>query len=87
MVSFDVVSFFTKIATGLAVEITKSRLEALDNLEEVTSWSVEDICKGLQICLNATNLNLSRKTLQTNFWFGSGLARFQCGCQPSHGRC
>ena len=38
MVSFDVVSLFTKIPTGLAVEIAKSRLEALDNLEEITSW-------------------------------------------------
>ena len=28
MVSFDVVSLFTKISTGLAVEIAKSRLEA-----------------------------------------------------------
>ena len=55
LVSFDVVSLFTKIPTGLALEIAKSRLEALDNLE-ITSWSVEDICKGIQICVNATNL-------------------------------
>ena len=34
MVSYDVVSFFTKIPTGLAVEIAKSRLEAVDNLEK-----------------------------------------------------
>ena len=61
MVSFDVVFLFTKIPTGLTVEIAKSRLEALDNLEEITSWSVEDICKGLQICLNATNLTFRGK--------------------------
>ena len=57
MKPFDVVSLFTKLPTGLAVEIAKSRLEALDNLEEIISCSVEDICKGLQICLNATNLS------------------------------
>ena len=60
MVSFDVVSLFTKIPTGLVVEIAKKRLETLDNLEEIASWPVEDICKGLQ-------LNISRDTLQTNF--------------------
>ena len=47
MVSFDVIALFHKIPSGLAVEIAKSRLEALDNLEEITSWAVEDICKGL----------------------------------------
>ena len=61
MVSFDVVSLFTKIPTGLAVKIVKSRMETLDNLEEITSWSVEDICKGLQTCLNTTNLTFRGK--------------------------
>ena len=65
MLSFEVVSLFTKIPIGLAVEIAKSRLEALDNLEEITSWSVTDICKGLQICLNATNLTFQGKIFGT----------------------
>ena len=39
MVSFDVVSLFTT-PTELAVEIAKSWLKVLDNLEEITSWSV-----------------------------------------------
>ena len=71
MVSFDV-SFSTKIPTGLAVEIAKSRLEALDNLEEITSWSVEDICKGLQICLNATNLTFRGKHCKQIFGSAMG---------------
>ena len=61
MVSFDVVSLFTVIPTGLAVKIAKSRLEALDNLEKITSWSVEDISKGLQISLNVSNLTFQGK--------------------------
>ena len=61
MVSFDVVSLSTKIQTELVVEIAKSRLEAMDNLEEITSWSVEDNYKGLQICLNATNVTFRGK--------------------------
>ena len=56
MVSFDVVSLFTKIPTGLAVEIAKSRLEVLNKLEEIPCWSGKDICKGLEICLSATDL-------------------------------
>ena len=73
MVSFDVVSQFTKILTGLAVKIAKTRLEALDNLEDITSWSVEEICKGLQICLNATNLTFRGKHYKQNFGTAMGL--------------
>ena len=87
MVSFDVVSLFTKIPIGLAVEIVKSRLEALVNLEEITSWSLEEICLGLQICLNATTLTCRGKHYIQNFWCSNGLARFRCGRQPGHGRC
>ena len=72
MVPFDIVSLFTKIPTGLAVEIAKSRLEGLDNLEEITSWTVEDICKGLQICLNATNLTFQGKRYKQIFSTAKG---------------
>ena len=48
MVSFGVIFLFTKISSELAVEIAKIRLEALDNLEEITSSSVEDICKAFK---------------------------------------
>ena len=61
MVSFDVVSLFTKIPSGLAVKIAKSWLEPLSSLEEITSWSVEEICKDLQISLNATDLTFRGK--------------------------
>ena len=72
MVSFDVAFLFTKIPTGLAVEIAKSRLEALDNLEKITSWSEEDTCKGLQICLNATNLTFRGKHYKQIFGTAMG---------------
>ena len=42
MVSFDVVSLFTKILVHLAMEII--------------NWSMEEICTGLRICLQATYL-------------------------------
>ena len=66
----DVLSLFTKIPTRLAVEITKSQL---DNLKEITSRSVEDICKGLQICLNATNLTFRGKEYKV---FGAVMGSF-----------
>ena len=50
----------------------KRRLEALDNLEEITSRSVEDICKGLQICLNATNLTFRGKHYKQIFGTAMG---------------
>ena len=37
--------------------------------------------------LKCYQLNLSRKTLQTNFWHGNGLPRFRNDRQPNHGRC
>ena len=72
MVSFDVVSLSTKIPTGLAVKVAKSQLEALDNSEEITSWSLEDICKGLQICLKAINLAFSGKHYKQIFSTATG---------------
>ena len=37
--------------------------------------------------LKCYQLNLSRKTLQTNFWHGNGLPRFYCDRQPNHRKC
>ena len=48
--SFDVVSLFTKIPVDLAMEIAiKKRLESYpsEDLQEITNWSVEEICTGL----------------------------------------
>ena len=63
MVSFDVVSLFTKILVDLAMEIAKKRLESCpsENLQEITNWSVEEICAGLKICLQATYLKFRYK--------------------------
>ena len=63
MVSFDVVSLFTKIPVDLATKKTKKRLESYpsEDLLEITNWSVEEICKGLRICLQATNLKFCYK--------------------------
>ena len=54
LVSFDMISLFTKIPVDLAIKVAQERLHKLQNLNELTKWSVNDICNGLQICLEAT---------------------------------
>ena len=63
MVSFDVVSLFTKIPVDLAMEIAKKQLESYSraDLQEITNWSVKEICTGLRICLQVTYLKLRNK--------------------------
>ena len=63
MVSFDVVSLFTKIPVDLSMEIAKKRLESYRNedLQEITNWSVEEICTALRICLQLTYLKFRNR--------------------------
>ena len=52
MVSFDVISLFTRIPIKLAVEIVKCRLENDDNLCGKTKLSVDEIVELMQFCLD-----------------------------------
>ena len=63
MVSFDVVFLFTKISVEVAMEITRKRLESYpsENLQEITNWSVEEICTGLRICMQAAFFQFRNK--------------------------
>ena len=54
LVSFDVVSLFTKIPTGLATRVACQRLKDDASLPERTSLSVDEIISLLELCLNAT---------------------------------
>jgi len=72
MVSFDVVSLFTKIPVDLAVQVARQRLERWDGLKDFTHWTVEDICKGLQMCLEATHLTFRGKHFKQIFGTAMG---------------
>ena len=72
MVSFDVVSLFTLIPVNLALQIAEDRLNVCQNLEEITNWSVNDVCAGLRICLQATYLHFRGKYLQQIFGTAMG---------------
>ena len=55
IVSFDVISLFTKVPTRLAVKTARQRLEADESLKDRTSLTVDEIIHLLQFCLDATS--------------------------------
>ena len=61
LMSFDVVSLFTCIPTGLAVQVAHQRLESDLSLPERTDMSVDDIVGPLSLCLDATFLSFRGK--------------------------
>ena len=72
LVSFDVISLFSKIPVDLAIKVAQKRLYKLQNLSELTKWSVNDICIGLQICLKATYLTFRKINFKQIFGIAMG---------------
>ena len=66
------VSLFTKIPVDLAIKVAQERLHKLQNLNERTQWSVNDICNGLQICLEATYLTFQKHFFKQSFGTAMG---------------
>ena len=54
MVSFDVVSLFTRVSVNEAIEVVSSRLAEDNSLEERTTLSPESICQLARLCLQST---------------------------------
>ena len=54
LVSFDVVSLFTRIPTSLAIQVARQRLHDDTSLPERTSLTPKEIVSLLELCLNAT---------------------------------
>ena len=61
LVSFDVVSLFTRVPTSRAIQVTRDRLMNDPSLPDRTSLTVDDICSLLQLCLEATYLAFEGK--------------------------
>ena len=61
LVSFDVVSLFTRVPTSQAIQVTRDHLMNDPSLPDRTSLTVDDICSRLQLCLEATYLAFEGK--------------------------
>ena len=61
LVSFDVVSLFTRVPTSRAIQVTRDHLMNDPSLPDRTSLTVDDICSRLQLCLEATYLAFEGK--------------------------
>ena len=73
LVSFDVVSLFTKIPIELAIHIAKERLQEDNTLEDRTALSINDIIQlHLEFCLKATYFSFQGKYYQQIFGTAMG---------------
>ena len=64
LVSFDVISLFTKVLVSLALEIARRRLELYSTLSDRTNFAVEDALQLLSLCLNATFFTIAKVLVQ-----------------------
>ena len=73
LVSFDVVSLFTKIPVDLAVKVAEERLREDASLGQRTSLPVEDIIHLLSFCLKTTQFAYNGTYYQQVFGTATGL--------------
>ena len=64
LVSFDVISLFTKVATALALEVVQQHLTSDGTLQECTSLTVDYSMSLLSLCLDATYFTFRNVTYQ-----------------------
>ena len=72
LVSFDVVSLFTKVPVELAVRVAHERLLADTSLAERTSLSPDEVVNLLRFCLGATYLSYRGEVYQQTFGTAMG---------------
>ena len=75
LVSFDVVSLFTKVPIELAIFVARERLQEDNTLEDRTALSINDIIQLLEFCLKATYFSFRGQYLSTDFWNCYGFPR------------
>ena len=72
MVSFDVISLFTKIPVDVAKTVVLERLKKDDTLDDRSDLTLIDIMIALNLCLDNTNLYFSGKIYRQIFGVAIG---------------
>ena len=72
LVSFDVVSLFTKIPVNLAAKVARERLTADQSLVDRTALSPDEVVSLLEFCLRATYLSYKGEMFQQVFGTAMG---------------
>ena len=72
LVSFDVVSLFTKVPIPEAVDVVRKRLEEDNKLRERTNLEVDDIVDLLQFLCNTTYFSFNGKIYEQKFGTAMG---------------
>ena len=72
LVSFDVVSLFTKVPVNLAAKVARERLSADQSLVDRTALSPDEVATLLEFCLGATYLSYRGEMFQQVFGTAMG---------------
>ena len=72
LVSYDVVSLFTKVPIPEAIEVERSRLEQDDKLSERTNLTVDDIIDLLEFLCSTTYFSFNDKIYEQKFGTAMG---------------
>ena len=87
LVSFDIVSLFTKVPVNLAAKVARERLTADQSLVDCTALSPDEVVGLLEFYLGATYLSYRGETFQQVFGTAMGSPSLCHSGQPGDGGC
>ena len=79
MLSFVVISLFTRIPVDLALRVARQRLESDNTLSDQTHLDIDEIMSLLSLCLNATYFSFQDP------WHSNGVSCVGSHSQPGDG--